>query len=345
MKKIFFLCISAAAALCCFAQKTDSTRTKKYKPDISGVIQVHYLNEFNTNGDTIRDPDGFRILRVRLTATGKISKKISYQVMIDPRAPEQSGILRDAYIEFNQIKNQSIRVGQQKTLFGWENSVSITQLYTVNRAEMSDGVSRGENLRDVGIGLIGHIPLNKKFRIENAITFTNGTKMNVAGPFDFNTKKVCWGRFGLRYKTEDLSMRLGGSFGFGGLRRLNDLIYDPSDDIYCNIFRIGGDLQIEHKYFFMAAEYASGTETVADTLFDDPFGYQAILALKTKWKAGPLVRYDTYQDEWKVLTVGAYYGLPKDRLRFLVNYVFRGNITDIPRGHDDRLYIQAQLSF
>ena len=128
--------------------QVDSTKKKKvkYKVKISGVLQVHYLNEFNTNGDTIRDPDGFRILRARLTASGKINKNISYQLMIDPRSPELGGMLRDAYAEFHYIKNQKIRVGQQKTQFGWENRQSITKLYVVNLSEMADNVSRGENL-------------------------------------------------------------------------------------------------------------------------------------------------------------------------------------------------------
>lgn len=349
MKKSITLFALLAATHFCSAQNSDTTDIKtkieKYKPKISGVLQVHYLNEFNTNGDSIRDPDGFRILRTRLTAKGDINKFISYEIMIDPRAPEQGGILRDAFIEFNVIKDQTIRVGQQKTQFGWENRQSITQLYTVNRAEMSDGVSRGENLRDIGIGIVGDIKLNKRFRIEDAITFTNGTRSNVAGPFDFNTKKALWGRIGMRYKKDDFSVRLGVSFGIGGLRYLYDNPIDPSDDVYSDFKRVGADLQIEHKYFFLAGEFATGTDRVSDTLFGEPMGYQAILAIKTKWKVGPLVRYDVFEDEWKVTTIGAYYGNPKDKFRILVNYIFRGNITDIPNGHDDRLYIQMQIVF
>jgi hypothetical protein len=338
--------IFVSMAMFCVAQNSrDTLKVKKYMPKLSGVLQVHYLNEFNTNGDTIRDPDGFRILRARLIAKGDISKYISYEMMIDPRAPEQGGILRDAFLEFHIIKNQNIRVGQQKTQFGWENRESITELYTVNRAEMSDGASRGENLRDIGIGILGNIKLNKKFRIEDAITFTNGTRSNVAGPFDFNTKKALWGRIGIRYKNENLTMRLGGSFGIGGIRYLYDNLLDPSDDLYVNFKRIGTDLQIEHKYFFAAAEYAQGTDMVKDTLYGEPMGYQALLAVKTKWKVGPLVRYDAFEDEWKVLTLGAYYGNPKDKFRILVNYMMRGQVTDIPGGHDDRLYIQAQIRF
>jgi len=337
--------------LCAYAttaQNTAPADTSKKKYDrlnIHGVIQVHHLTEFNTNGDSIRDPAGFRILRARLIAEGDLNKYVSYQLMIDPRAPEQNGILRDAYIGLHLIKDQTIKVGQQKTQFGWENRQSITELYTVNRAEMSDGASRGENLRDIGVGLIGHIKLNDRLRIEDAITLTNGTKMNVEGPYDFNRKLALWGRVGLRYKKDDLTARLGASFGTGGLRYLGDTLESVTDDIYADFTRYGADVQIDHKYFFLAAEYAAGTDMVNDTISEEPMGYQAIIALKTKWHIGPLARYDVFEDEWEVFTVGAYYGEPKDRLRVLVNYLFRGGVIDIPNGHDDRLYVQMQLTF
>ena len=163
--------------------------------------------------------------------------------------------------------------------------------------------------------------------------------------YDFNTKKALWGRVGIRYKKDDFTVRLGGSFGTGGIRYLGNDLIDPADDIYTNFNRLGTDVEVDHKYFFLAAEYGQGTDKVKDTLYDEPKGYQVLLALKTKWKVGPFVRYDTYQDEWKVPTVGAYYGNPKDKFRILVNYVFRGNVKDIPEGHDDRLYIQMQIVF
>ena len=328
------------------ADEFDSTKNKTPKVKISGVIQFHYQDEFNTNGDTVNDPGGFRILRARLSAKGDINKYISYQIMIDPRSPEQGGILRDAYMEFHVIKNQNIRVGQQKTQFGWENRQSSTELYTVNRAEMSDGVSRGENLRDLGIGILGHIKINKSFRFENAITFTNGTRMNVRGPFDFNTKKALWGRVGIRYKKDDLKISLGTSFGTGGLRYIGDDLNDPADDMYVTFSRIGTDIQIDHPLFFLAAEYAQGKDKDrGNGEVGEPMGYQALLAWKTKWKLGPLARYDVFEDEWKVLTLGAYYGEPADKFRVLTNYVFRSNVTDRPDGHDDRFYVQMQIKF
>ncbi len=320
-------------------------KLKKYDVEISGVIQVHYLNEFNTNGDSLRDPDGFRILRARLQASGKINKFTSFQFMIDPRSPEQGGLLRDAFIDLQFLPNQKLRVGKQKTQFGWENRMSVTELYTVNRAEYSDAVARGENLRDIGIGLLGNIPLNKQWRIENDITFTNGTRHDIKTPLDFQSKKALWGRVGARYKKDNLEVNLGGSFGYGGLRYLGDSIENPNDDVYVNFWRAGVDLEVDHKYFFIASEYGLGVDMNADTLYDDPFGYHAQLAIKTKWNAGPMIRYDSAVDEFNRTTFGLYYGKPKDKLRVIINYEYRKKIIDVPEGHDDRFYVQMQLRF
>jgi hypothetical protein len=350
MKKILFP-VFMLCSVTCFAQNEQQTapdtskkKLKRYKPDISGVLQVHYLEEFNTNGDTIKDPGGFRILRARLTAKGKINKFISYEVMVDPRAPEQGGVLRDAFIAFDITKNQTLRVGQQKTQFGYENRQSITELFVVNRAEMSDALGRGLNLRDIGLGLLGNFKLGKNFRLENAATFTNGSRMNVAGPWEFSNTKNGWGRLGMRYKKDNFIFRMGFSAGMGGILDLNDLT-DPADDTFTHFRRLGTDVQLDHKWFFMAGEYAMGTDVMADTLAGEPFGYYVLIAGKTKWKTGPLARIDAFEDEYQRITAGAYYGLPKDKFRILINYEFRGNIKDVPRGHDDRLYIQMQVVF
>ncbi len=347
MKTIIIIATLVSVFHNCSAEIIDTTTInhKMHRPKISGVIAMHYLNEFNTNGDTIKDPSGFRLFKARLEAKGKISQKISYLLMIDLRTPEPGGLLRDAYIGLHYIKNQEIRIGRQKTQFGWENRQSTTESFTINHAEMSDAVSRGETLRDNGIGLIGHIPISKSFRIEDAITFTNGTRMDVTGPYDFNSGKAVWGRLGIRYKKKQVTIHSGFSFGTGKLRRLGDDLIDPSDDIYSKFNRLGVDVEFENKMIFFASEYAMGTENVADTLFAEPNGYQMLIALKTKWKVGPLARYDVEEDEWKVLTLGAYYGNRKDKYRIIVNYVLRNGITDIPRGHDDRLYIQMQIRF
>ena len=322
-----------------------SKKTKKYKPQVSGFIQVHFLEPVNTNGDSIVEPNRFRVLRARVSVDGKINNYISYVVEIDPRSPEITGLLRDAYISLKLIPDHTIRLGQQKTLFGYENRESSTRLYFVNRTEMSDNLARGVNLRDIGIGLIGKIKVNEKYRLEDAFNLVNGAGMNVAGIEDFNRKKNLWGRVGIRYKTDDLMWRFGISGGIGDLKDQGDDPVDPSDDFIIDFKRFGIDAEIDYKWFFMASEYAAGTDIVSDTI-SNPFGYYVLLAGKTKWKAGPLVRYDVLEDEWKRWTIGAYYGLPNDKVRVLLNYEFRGyHSEDVLYGEDDRLYIQLQVRF
>jgi hypothetical protein len=322
-----------------------SIKAKKYKPHLSGFIQVHFLEPFNTNGDSIVEPDRFRVLRARVCVDGKINKFLSYVVEIDPRSPQITGILRDAYISASIIPGHTIRIGQQKTQFGYENRESSTRLYVVNRSELSDNLSRGFNLRDIGIGLLGKIKINEKFRFEDAITLVNGAGMNVAGIEDFDRKKNLWGRVGIRYKTENLMWRFGFSGGIGNLKDLGDDPVDPSDDFIINFKHFGLDAEMDHKWFFMASEYAAGQDIVSDTI-SNPFGYYVLLAGKTQWKVGPLIRYDVLEDEWKRWTLGAYYGLPNDRFRVLLNYEIRGyHPDDVLYGEDDRLYIQLQVRF
>jgi hypothetical protein len=218
-------------------------------------------------------------------------------------------------------------------------------LYVVNRSEMSDNLSRGYNLRDIGIGLLGKLNINEQFRFEDAFTLVNGSGMNVPGIEDFNRKKNLWGRMGIRYKAKDLMWRFGISGGMGDQKDLGEDPVNPSDDFIIDFKRFGLDAEIDHRWFFMASEYAAGTDIVSDTI-SNPFGYYVLLAGKTKWKAGPLVRYDVLEDEWKRWTLGAYYGLPNDRIRVLLNYEFRGYHSDeVLYGEDDRLYIQLQIRF
>lgn len=327
-----------------FTKDSSDKKYKKFKVDFGGMMQVHYLTEFNTNGDSLLDPDGFRILRARIQAKGYIYKWVSFELMYDVRAPEQNGILRDAFVAFHFFPHQELRFGQQKTQFGYEGRQSIQELYVVNRTDMSDNLSRGYNLRDIGLGLIGKIPLNNEWSIQDAITFTNGSKFNVTGPQQFSRTHNGWGRLGIRYKKSDLQFDAGTSAGKGVIPDFGLDPLDPADDTHTYFKRLGFDAEAEQKWFSLAAEYALGTDLLNDTI-SDRFGYYFTLALKSPWKVGPLVRYDQTDDEFHRWTAGAYYGNPKDKFRVLINYEFRKKILDVPEGHDDRFYVQAQVSF
>ena len=236
-------------------------------------------------------------------------------------------------------------IGQQKTQFGYENNVSSSRLYFVNRTDVFDNLSRGTNLRDIGIGLLGNVPLNEKFRLEEAITVVNGAGMNVQS--DNTKKKNVWGRVGIRYKTEDLVGRAGVSGGYGDIFDEGDDPISPEDDFIVDFKRLGVDVEIEQKWFTMAAEYVTGADDEEGETTDRS-GYYFIFTGKTRWGVGPSLRYETVDDgEFSRWVIGAYYGLPSERFRVLANYEFRKIEEDpeFPNGEDNRFYLWSQIRF
>ena len=135
---------------------------------VSGFIQILYRHTFFTSTDGAVDAPDFRVQRARLAVDGELQPWLSYSVSIDPRAPDITGVLRDAYFTIKKvIPHHRIRIGQQKTQFGYENNVSSTKLWAVNRAELSDNLSRGVTLRDIGIGLVGGWPISPGLKLED----------------------------------------------------------------------------------------------------------------------------------------------------------------------------------
>ena len=323
----------------------DSSRHAALKPPrVFGYVQVFYRYAFATGEDSVVDNDNFRVQRVRIGVKGDLSPRVSYDLEIDPRAPEITGVLRDAFVSVNVIPRHEIRLGQQKTQFGYENRESSTNLFAVNRTDVSDNLSRGVTLRDIGVGLIGNLKLGKGCRLEDAITVVNGAGMNVQ---DDNTrKKNVWGRLGLRYRNDpgDYVARVGISGADGDLVDPGDDLADPADDFRLVFNRYGADIELDHPRAFFSAEYVSGhEENKATGETDEPIGWYVNLAGKTKWQIGPIVRYEDFDDEFKRYTLGAYCGLPAEPLRFMLNYEYR-RLNNAVRG-DDKLYLWTQVRF
>jgi len=311
----------------------------KYTPHVAGYLQVRYRNPIDTNNDHSVKPDNFRLDRVRLKVNGKITKRIGYSVEFDPRAPDITGILRDAYISAKYIPHHEIRVGQQKTQFGYENVESSTKLYYVDRAKVSDRIARGITGRDIGLGLIGEIPIACGFSVEDAVTLVNGAGANAQN--DDNEGKDVWGRLGGRYENGalDLDLRLGGSLGIGDRFNPGTDPISPIDDYRYDFLRLGTDVQADTKWAFVSAEYVWARDTDQQTKAKvTAKGYYAMIAGKTPWRVGPMVRYDTFADTYKRWTFGAYYGKRGDPLRAMINYEHR-------KGKDDRLILWAQAKF
>ena len=315
---------------------------KKPKVDVGGFIQMFYKTRLEKNGDGKLEPDVFRVHRVRIQFTGMVSPRVGYQVEVDPRSPEIAGVLRDAFVSLDVLPHQQLLVGQQKTAFGYENETSSSKLFTVNRTELSESLGRGINLRDIGIGITGFVRLAKGLRLEDHVTLVNGSGLSVQA--DSTARKNLWGRVGLRYKTGDLTLRLGVS-GATGDQQFDDstaaggLVFFTSD-----ITRLGMDIQIDHPRVLFVTEYARGNDKAPATHPDasgTTSGYYALLVGKTSRNIGPLVRYDVLEG-FQRLTAGGYYGLPASPVSLLFNYE---QVTDDTGRHDDKFLLRLQVRF
>jgi hypothetical protein len=311
--------------------------------EVAGYLQVFYKTRVEEDGDGQTEPGVFRVLRARFELKGYITPHISYKLQVDPRSPLITGVMRDAYISLEFIPHHKLRLGQQKTQFGYENSESSTRLFVVNRASVSDNLARGITLRDLGIGLIGRLPLGHGFRIEDAITVVNGSGMNVQ--LDDTKRKNVWGRLGGRYqnKTASLRVRLGFSGAIGNQLEPAGRGNPPTPPDVFDFKRAGGDLEVDHRWAFMAAEYVVGTNRSAAVpeANSHSSGYYAMLVAKLPWNVGPVARFDVF-DDFRRWTAGAFYGLPGDRVRVLFNYEFW---RDRAGRHDDKVYLWTQVVF
>jgi hypothetical protein len=330
-------------------------------PRLSGYLQVFFRLNVDSNGDGEHRPSAFRVQRARLEVDGDLTERISYQVEIDPRPPLVTGFLRDCYLAVRLLQHQTLRIGQQKTPWGWENRQSSTELFTVNRTELSDSLGRGVNLRDLGLGLVGRHRLGGGFRLEDHLAIVNGAGMNVQE--DDDGRKNLWGRLGLRYKFGENKAWLGVSGGMGSMFEEGDLEPDPrrslppgvdvdDDDAFILFRRVGTDVEYDGRWAFAAAELAMGREETRPSSPGEPLapprevatstGYYLMALVKTPWRLGPLARYDVLDEDWERLTLGAYYGNPEDRIRFLLNAELR---REEGKASDVRSYLWMQGRF
>lgn len=280
-------------------------------PQVGGYIQFHY--NYPIGGGENR----FRVQRARLSLEGQASDRISYEMDIDPRAPDHAGTLRDAFFNFELNDQHTLRLGQQKVKFGFINQRSSSRLYVVNRPEMADELSRGINLRDIGISLLGKRPMSEDRTFEYDLSVVNGAGMNVQR--DTNKDKNVSGRVGVRRKGPGTDWRFGVSAARGDIRE------DPEDP-FLKFLRAGADLQVYHSRFDLFLEGAVGRRKEGgdeETLH----GYYATLAGKTAGDWGPLASFDSINTTEDVrVTVGAYHGKPSADVRFLLNYELRGAV-------------------
>lgn len=306
---------------------------KKKGPQVKGYLQIHFNQPIDTNSNGAA-PSRFRVQRARLTVEGKVNERVSYEMDIDPRSPQVSGLMRDAFVDIKLNAHHTLRAGQHKVKFGYINQRSSSSLYTVNRPEMADELSRGINLRDIGITMLGEMPVRGTTHFEYAVSLVNGAGINAQQ--DNNKKKNVSGRIGLFNKGDESEWQLGLSAAVGDMfETSNNPLYDGG--YFKDFQRVGTDFLIERSRFAVNGEYAVGKHEEKERDREETVhGYYLTLVGKTQAAMGPLVSYDGIDADGR-LTLGGYYGEPSDAFRLLLNYEKRTS--------DDRVYLWMLTRF
>lgn len=313
----------------------------KFRPKISGYIQYYYKARVDQDGDGVTEPDVFRFGRVKVQFSGAVSPKLTYVVEIDPRSPQIAGVMRDCYLQWEFQPNQNLRFGQMKTPFGWENRESTANLYTVTRTEVGEGFGRGLTLRDIGVGLFGRIPLGGGWRLEDEITLTNGAGLSVQA--DDDGRKNLFGRFGARWKGKSVTFSGGISGASGTINEPADPGPPPQPGLSTSFKNWGVDMEVDAPFLFAVAEYAKGSaEANLPDEGGDSDAWYVLVAGKTRWNLGPVVRYDTFDGTYNRWTAGGWYGAPREKFRVLVTYDW---VKQDGERRDDRLLAWVQVRF
>lgn len=310
------------------------TKSKKKKDaQVKGYIQFHFNQPIDTNSNGAA-PNRFRVQRARVTFEGKVNERVSYEMDIDPRSPQVTGLMRDAYVDIKLSAKHRLRAGQQKVKFGYINQRSSSSLYTVNRPEMADELSRGINLRDIGVSLLGEMPMRSATHFEYAVSVVNGAGINAQQ--DNNKKKNVSGRIGLFNEDENGEWQFGFSAAVGDMfETSNNPLYDGG--YFRDFQRVGTDFLIERSRFAINGEYAVGKHEEKERDREETVhGYYLTLVGKTHEAMGPILSYDGIDADGRI-TLGGYYGKPTDVFRLLLNYEKRTS--------DDRLYLWMLTRF
>jgi phosphate-selective porin OprO and OprP len=234
--------------------------------EISGLVQAQ--GEAGGAVDSrFPEEDRFLMRRARITATGALTQAFDYKVELDLGGSLSPGSdlraqLTDGFVTWRRFSQATLRLGQFKTPFGYEQIYSDSRLLTPERTLASDRLTLG---RQVGLQLAGEL-LDE--RLAYSLGAFNGSGAN--NNFNDNDSFVVAGRLsGTLFQggaataparwtgginaltTSDSGVRLGSDF------RLDSTPGTPARD---NLFSgdrtgFGLDTQLSVGRFDLWAEY------------------------------------------------------------------------------------------
>jgi len=287
-------------------------------PSLSGFAQVQFAAGLDGTGEGVAPTATVFIRRARVRVKGNVAKGIGYTFLAD--LATVNNLLRDAYVSTTLVPNHEIRLGQQKTQFGYENPEAATEVFFINFAYASEALARGPDLRDLGVGVLGQWELPAGFGVDYQLTAVNGAGPNVL--VDDTPRKNLWGRAGGSYGDFGWKLKVGVSGALGDrFIKADPVTMQPAYRV--SFRRLGVDLRADTLWFFAVAEGALGSNDPSTGAGATTAAGGYVMAIgKTPWNVGPLVRAEFYDpdlanigDRNQRFTLGAYVDLKSEELR------------------------------
>ena len=333
---------------------------------IGGLLQAQA--DFLDKGDRrfASENDRFYLRRARISLTGKFKEDFDFRVEADfagtlGESTSMRAQLTDAFVNWTHFDFASVRVGQFKSPFGYEQLVSDPKLLTIERSLANDRLTLG---RQIGAQVFGDF-FEKRLSYSTGVF--NGTGVNTSG--NDNDAFLWAGRVsGAPWQGKVLGQASRWNVGVDGFATkdkgltstpaVTDFGFDstPTTAAADNVFtgqRVGGgiDTQVQVGPFDFWAEYLRAKFEQSLGRDSDAEGWYvqgAYFVVPKRVQA--LLKFDTFDpnsdiggnstDTW---TFGVNYYIKGDDLKIQLNYL----LSDIPGTFEqqDKILVRLQAVF
>lgn len=276
--------------------------------NVGGFLQQQFIAD-----QTPDSPPRFSTHRARLGVTGKITEKISINLIGGyTELPNNTPRLVNAFVDFDIHPLLQVRTGQVLVPFGLEGPQPIPLNPAIERSTVIRGLNTFAMFRDVGIQVSG-----SRSMVNYAVAVVNGAGANQTEQID---PKDIIGRVGVNL-TDEIGVGLSGHVGQ----------YQPNPAIDNNEsrYRAGLDVGYTGNPLFLRGEYQIREDDRPTTDSQKMNGGYLLGGYELTDKLETIARYEYYDrntsldnDHVTGLTIGAnYYFVGNTRLS--ANYTFR----------------------
>ena len=151
---------------------------------IGGFTQTHFESGTAPDARYVGLGNRFLLRRARLAATGTFAENVAFKLEGDfgnnsiSARTGAAGQLTDAYVAWTRFPAASVRLGQFKTPFGFEQLTSDTKTATVERALPNDRLTLGRQIGATAFGALAGQRVNYSLGAFNGTGTNNGGNDN-----------------------------------------------------------------------------------------------------------------------------------------------------------------------